>query len=265
MIIFSRELFSAALSEAGKSESRPASVAAKSVPVSVISRIPNRDLGANPRMQQLNSACSGARQLVREGGPHAGLSGDLPCSYEHSSLTTSTTGPTPATASPGTGAYLQNYAHWFDEDRKPSTHAERFAAAAWRIAQIPVMAPAYVRRHGRVRTTFVDWDDRGNAAIRVDVAVSSAPEAVCLAYPWRRWTRDELGRWLEPESYNQPGAVTVLQVAMPLADMPLPEPRYELWAPDTAVAKQAVQVICGAVNIALTRVLAYDPLTEVDQ
>lgn len=163
------------------------------------------------------------------------------------------------------GAYLQNYAHWFDEDCKPSTHAERFAAAAWRIAQIPVMAPAYVRRHGRVRTTFIDWDDRGNAAVRVDIAVSSAPEAVCLAYPWRRWTRDELGRWLEPESYNQPGAVTVLQVAMPLADMPLPEPRYELWAPDTTVAKQAVQVICGAVNIALTRVLAYDPLTEVDQ
>lgn len=161
------------------------------------------------------------------------------------------------------GAYLGAYAHWFSNDHKPSGDAQWFAAMAWRTAQRPVMSPAYVRHHGRVQTTFVNWDDNGNAAVRVDLAVSSAPEATCLAYPWRRWTRDELGRWLEPDDYARPNAVTLLQVAMPLADMPLPEPCYQLTAPDTAVAKQAVRVICRTLNGALTQLLSYDPLAGV--
>lgn len=161
------------------------------------------------------------------------------------------------------GAYLASYAHWFVDHDMPTTSVEGFAAMAWRVAQSPVMSPPYVRHPGRVQITFVSWDDDGRAAVRVDLAVSSAPEALCLALPWRRWKRDEHGHWLEPDDHTSPNAITVLQVALPLADIPLPEPRYQLSKPDTAVAKQAVRAICGALNGALAQVLSYDPLAGV--
>lgn len=159
------------------------------------------------------------------------------------------------------GVYLAQYRHMFCENDQLSTDAAWFAHAAWQIAQTPTMSPAYVRRHGRVLDTCVRWDDDGRQAVCIELAVSSAPEAVDLAYPWRRWTRDEHGHWLRPDDYAHPHALTVLQVAVPLDDARLPPPRYRRDQPDVTTAKRAVQAICATVNATLASVVGFDPLT----
>jgi hypothetical protein len=163
------------------------------------------------------------------------------------------------------GACLASHAYLFtDEDDEPTSDPELFAGAAWRVAQQPTMAPGYVRTHGRVQATSVHWDDESHPAVCVELAVSSAPEAACFTYPWRRWTRDEAGHWLPPENYARPNALTVLRVALPLWGLSLPRPRYvsgRPGCPDTATAKQAVATICRMLNAPLAYVLAFDPLT----
>jgi hypothetical protein len=163
------------------------------------------------------------------------------------------------------GAYLAQHAYLFtDEHDQPTTDAELFAGAAWKIAHHPTMAPGYVRSHGRVQTTSVHWDDESHSAVRVELAVSSAPEAACFTYPWRRWTRDERGRWLPPENYARPNALTVLRIALPLARLTLPRPRYvpgRPGCPDTDTAKEAVQTLCRMLNASLAYMLGFDPLT----
>jgi hypothetical protein len=163
------------------------------------------------------------------------------------------------------GAYLAQYAYLFtDDDDQPTTDPELFAGAAWKVAHHPTMAPGYVRTHGRVQTTSVHWDDESHPAVCVELAVSSAPEAACFTFPWRRWTRDEAGHWLAPENYARPNALTVLRIALPLTGVTLPSPRYRdgrPGRPDTATAKQAVQTLCRMLNAPLAYVLAFDPLT----
>jgi hypothetical protein len=160
------------------------------------------------------------------------------------------------------GAYLAQHAHLFsDGDNEPTTDPELFAAAAWRIAQLPTMCPGYVRAHGRVQATSVHWDEDGLPAVCVELAVSSAPEAACFTFPWRRWTRDELGHWVAPVDHSRPNVITALRIAVPLAGVSLPHPCYENDQPDTATAKQAVKVICRVLNAPLAYVLAFDPLT----
>lgn len=159
------------------------------------------------------------------------------------------------------GVYLAQYADRFTADGAPMTDPAGFAAAAWRIAVEPVMCPGYVRAHGRVLGGRVCWDDEGRPAFRVELAVSSAPEAACLVRPWRRWTRDAQGRWVGPDNYARPNALTVLDAAVPLAGALLPTPRYHGGIPDTTIAKRAVQAVCATVNAALAHVLAFDPIT----
>src|SRR5262245_57510639 len=105
------------------------------------------------------------------------------------------------------GAYLSQHRGRFACDGKPTADAGEFAAAAWGIAQPPIMVPPYVRAHGRVQDTAVRWDDDRHLAVCVELAVSSPPEAAGLAYPWRRWTRDEHGHWLPPDDYAHPHAL----------------------------------------------------------
>ena len=161
------------------------------------------------------------------------------------------------------GAYLAQYRRWFDDDGEPTIDPRAFAAAAWRVAQSPIMAPAYVRAHGRVQTTSVRWDDDHRPAVCVDLAVSSPPEAAGLTHPWRRWTRDEADHWVPPWDYARPNAVTILSLAIPITGIALPQPRYhgDLPVADTSTAKQAVLAICGTLNAALAYILAFDPLT----
>lgn len=161
------------------------------------------------------------------------------------------------------GAYLAQYSRWFDDDGVPTTDPREFAAAAWRIAQSPIMAPAYVRAHGRIQAAEVRWDDDYRPAVCVDLAVSSSPEAAGLTYPWRRWTRDEADHWISPHDYARPNALTILSVAVPITGVALPHPRYrgDLPGADTPTAKLAIQAICGTLNAALAHVVAFDPLT----
>jgi hypothetical protein len=160
------------------------------------------------------------------------------------------------------GAYLDSHAYLFtDDDDQPTTDPELFAGAAWRVAQAPTMAPGYVRAHGRIQGTSTRWDEECRVAVRVELAVSSAPEAACFTFPWRRWTRDEQGHWAEPCDYARPNALTVLRVEIPLTGVTLPRPRYVHGWPDTATAKQAVATICRVLNAPLAYVLAFDPLT----
>jgi hypothetical protein len=158
------------------------------------------------------------------------------------------------------GAYLAQHRRRFAGDGQPTADTGEFAAAAWRIAQPPIMVPPYVRTHGRVQDTSVRWDEDRHLAACVELAVSSPPEAAGLAYPWRGWTRDEHGRWLIPVDYARPHAVAVLCVAVPLAGVSLPSPRYRDGAPDTTTAKRAVLAICATLNAALVDVFAFDPL-----
>ena len=160
------------------------------------------------------------------------------------------------------GAYLANHAYLFtDDDNEPTTDAELFAGAAWRVAQSPTMAPGYVRAHGRIQATSTHWDDESRLAVCVELAVSSAPEAACFTFPWRRWTRDDVGHWAAPSDYARPNALTVLRMALPLTGVSLPRPCYQHGRPDTATAKQAVAIICRTLNAPLAYVLAFDPLT----
>ena len=163
------------------------------------------------------------------------------------------------------GVYLAQYAHMFiDENDRPTTDPALFAGSAWEIAHCQTMTPSYVRTHGRVQQTSTRWDDDWNAAVFVMLAVSAPSEAVGFTYPWRRWTRDELGRWVSPSDLSRPTALTVLRVEVPLTGVDLPSPRYldnHPGCPDTATAKEAVQIICRLLNAAVAHVLASDPLT----
>jgi hypothetical protein len=163
------------------------------------------------------------------------------------------------------GVYLAQHAHMFtdEHDGKPTTDPVLFAGTAWEIAHSQTMSPAYVRSHGRVQATSVRWDDEWHAAAFVMLAVSSPPEAAGFTFPWRRWTRDELGRWVSPSDFSRPTALTVLRVEVPLTGLDLPRPCYldeRPDCPDTDTAKQAVQILCRTLNAALAHVLAFDPL-----
>lgn len=159
-------------------------------------------------------------------------------------------------------AYLAQYAALFKDGDDPTTDVGRFAGVAWRIALSPIMSPGYVRAHGRVQRVEIRWDEEQRLAACVDLAVSSAPEAAGLAYPWRRWVCDDGGRWHEPDDFAHPTALTILRVAVPLAGVPLPDPRYRRDVPDTRAAKQAVRAICVTVNAAVRSVVAFDPLAR---
>jgi hypothetical protein len=164
------------------------------------------------------------------------------------------------------GVYLAQHAHMFadESDGRPTADPVLFAGTAWEIAHSQTMTPAYVRTHGRVQATSVRWDDKSDAAVFVVLAVSSPPEAVGFTFPWRRWTRDELGRWVGPSDFSRPTALAVLRVEVPLTGVDLPSPCYvdgHPGQPDTATAKRAVQIVCRTLNAALVHVLTFDPLT----
>jgi hypothetical protein len=150
------------------------------------------------------------------------------------------------------GVYLTHHANWFADDEEPTADPGRFAAAAWLVALPPTMSPGYVRAHGRVQDVYVRWDEEQS-------------EAAGLTYPWRRWTCDEHGRWREPDEYARPNVLSVLRIAVPLAGIPLPDPRYQHGLADTRTAKQAVRAICATINAALRSVVAFDPLARSPQ
>ncbi|MFI6498718.1 hypothetical protein [Nonomuraea typhae] len=86
------------------------------------------------------------------------------------------------------GAYVRQREHLFAEMWRDDPTAE-FAALAWRIARSPIMAPPYLRSHGRVLTAELHVSRSDGALIAVVELATSQPEAL------RRLLCDEEGRW----------------------------------------------------------------------
>jgi hypothetical protein len=143
------------------------------------------------------------------------------------------------------GAYLARYVAWFTEDGVPTTDAVRFAAAAWRIAQPPVMAPGYVLASRVVLDSHLRWDENRGAVVCVDIEVSSEADA---ADPHGRAAGDR-------------ARLTVVRVVVPLLDARLPEACYWHGWPDITSAKRAVHRVCAAINATAGSVVTVDPRT----
>ena len=127
------------------------------------------------------------------------------------------------------GAYLRQRADAFADGDGPTADRCSFAISAWRIAQSPIMAPGYVRRHPRVLGTDTHWDDEHRVAITVQLA-AALPAALVRAidgWRWRGW--EQVGytetRWVEPYDNDRPAAFTIVTVRVPLTDAVLPRPR----------------------------------------
>ncbi|MBA8825312.1 hypothetical protein FHX42_002663 [Saccharopolyspora lacisalsi] len=150
------------------------------------------------------------------------------------------------------GAYLRrNLASFLDIDDWPTGDPLEFAAAAWRVAQSPVMSPAYVTAHPRVLSTSVGWDFEHCLAITVEVA-SGVPREVArgLRGSWTGWREGD--PWFDEEANDRPVASSVLKFRVPMPEDGLPEPAYRAASePDTEVAKEAVEIVCGRLNAAL--------------
>ncbi|WP_219512881.1 hypothetical protein [Nonomuraea ceibae] len=128
-----------------------------------------------------------------------------------------------------------------------------FAAAAWRVATSPVMAPGYVRQHKRVRSArlYRNYEDGGICAT-VEL-VSITPRRLEDGSPqWRSWPREH-GRFYEPEGPDLISArylLTTTTAAFPLSAAGLPV-CTDVRALETAT-KRAVELLVVRMNDAIT-------------
>jgi hypothetical protein len=156
------------------------------------------------------------------------------------------------------GVYLSlNTERFQGWEERSSARSTEFAAAAWEIAQSPVMAPGYVVADPRVLATRTRHDDDHRLAVEVDL-VGTIPPAVhrALGYRWRGWRPDHLGGWRTPGDYAIPTVLPLLTVQVPIDANGLPTPTYrDGEVADTAAAKAAVLELCIQVNAALAPIL----------
>lgn len=155
------------------------------------------------------------------------------------------------------GAYLRrNTALFLDSYEDLTRDRLEFAAAAWRIAQAPVMSPPYVLAHPRVLSAEPTWDFDGRLAVAVDIATEIPRElSVALRGRWIGWSRQD--NWHVPGTNDRAVAVATAQFRVPMSPDGLPLPSYRpTGEPDTEHAKSAVAVICGRLDSALSGVFA---------
>lgn len=162
------------------------------------------------------------------------------------------------------GAYLrQNTGLFVDPDGGQTRNRLEFAAAAWRVAQGPVMSPPYVTAHPRVLGAEPTWDFDGLLAVTVDIALG-IPRALSSALHgrWLGWSRRK--GWFKPEDNDHAVAVATAQFRIPMSHNGLPATHYlSTGEPDTEVAKEAVRVLCGRLDAALGAVCARFDRKEV--
>lgn len=162
------------------------------------------------------------------------------------------------------GAYLRQHTGLFlNSDDELTSNPLEFAAAAWRVAQEPVMSPAYITAHPRVLATTGTWDYDGRLAVEVTVADGVPAElARSLRGRWSGWNRS--GGWFTPEDNDRPIATAELHFRIPMPTAGLPAPHYSQWgSPAIEVAKGVVGILCGRLNAALARVFAQFDRKEV--
>jgi hypothetical protein len=154
------------------------------------------------------------------------------------------------------GAYLAHHrARFLDYDGRPSTNPLEFAAAAWAIAQSPIMSPGYVTLHPRVQAADVTWNDEENLAITVTIAADDIPVATRMRRA-RGWSQDSVSaRWYDPQDSSRLTALCLVKVRVPILAKALPCPEYRNTSPVTSVAKDAVAAVCGLLNRELTDLL----------
>jgi hypothetical protein len=166
-------------------------------------------------------------------------------------------------ASDGTsryGAYLHDHADLFDPwGEAPDGiigDPVEFASAAFRCATGPIMAPGYVRWHGRIHGHDVvrsNYD--GRLVLQVTLAV---PSPIRLPWDWQSWERDLFGgSYLEPDD-RRPAGLCRLELRWPVGtdQLAVPAPPKVGGAPNLRDATRAVAVLVDQVNATVGPVLA---------
>jgi hypothetical protein len=157
------------------------------------------------------------------------------------------------------GAYLRDHAHLFDpwQDAPDGVTEDpvEFAVAAFRVATGPIMAPGYVRWHGRVCNYGASRsEDDGRLVVSVTLAVASS---VRLPWDWRGWERDFHGHYLEPDD-RRPVGLGRLELRWPVGTDQLPTPgrprRPRI--PNLRDAARAVESLVAAISATAGPVLA---------
>jgi hypothetical protein len=157
------------------------------------------------------------------------------------------------------GAYLRDHAGLFDPWAEAPDGVTGdpvdFAAAAFRIATGPIMAPGYVRWHGRVCDYGATWsEDDGRLLLSVTLAV---PSPVRLGWDWRGWERDFHGDHLEPDDRRPTGLCRLeLRWPVPTDQLPVPTRPRRPAVPNLGDATRAVAALVEQVNTTCGPVLA---------
>jgi len=156
-------------------------------------------------------------------------------------------------------AYVVDHADLFDPwGEAPSgvtADPVEFAIAAFRVATGPIMAPGFVRRHGRVCDYRAGRsEDDGRLLLSVTLAV---PSPVRLPWSWRGWERDFHGDYLEPDDRRPTGLCRLeLRWPVPTDLLAVPAPPKVARVPNLRDATRAVRVLVEQVNVTVGPVLA---------
>jgi hypothetical protein len=157
------------------------------------------------------------------------------------------------------GAYLRDHAELFDPWQEAPGEVTgdpvEFAVAAFRVATGPIMAPGFVRWHGRVCDYAAGRsEDDGRLLLSVTLAV---PSPVRLPWDWRGWERDFHGDYLEPDD-RRPTGLCRLELRWPVDTdlLTVPAPPKVGGVPNLRDAKTAVADLVCVINGTAGPVLA---------
>ncbi|ALG05774.1 hypothetical protein [Kibdelosporangium phytohabitans] len=156
------------------------------------------------------------------------------------------------------GAYLaQKRKLFLDFDDCLTADRLAFAAAAWEIAQSPIMSPPYVLAHPRIQSAVPRWDEEYRLAIEVVVAMPNLwPLPAQYRYRALGWREDSV--WGGFEDPRDAGRLTVLPsllVRVPVTAGDVMDPVYESGIPTVDAARGSVLAMCHLLNPVLASVL----------
>ncbi|GGQ66196.1 hypothetical protein [Kitasatospora griseola] len=154
------------------------------------------------------------------------------------------------------GSYLALNARHLHDDGQPLSPAA-FAAAAWRIATSPVMAPGYVRiRPDLASLTVVSAEDDGSSLLlRLAVPVrhqALAHRPAGRPADWAAyrspWTEDRFARLIEPEQLDRTALLVTAELVRPVSGRLLVDPSTA--RPGPRMTHEAKQVVNSLVEYA---------------
>ncbi|MGW7446086.1 hypothetical protein [Kitasatospora sp. NPDC054795] len=161
------------------------------------------------------------------------------------------------------GAYIAHHAGHFHEDGEPLRPAE-FAAAAWRIATSPVMAPGYaaVRPDIERVEVYVDHDGGAQFCARIGLrhsALAHRPTRYPLDWERAPWSRPGEA-WpvlASPERTDRPAVLVTATVLLPIPNTILITPTTARPGPTlTDEAKTVIAALTAHANRNLAPLVA---------